>query len=440
MLKFPAGFLAAVMASIGGFAILVSCKRPDTEIGLGYSQNDILVLEQDTLPLRCQTVREDSLKTNNYSTAVLGRMHHPDFGWHSGGFVSQLRLSAPDIDFGAAPVVDSIYLSLRYTGDAYGHLSPQHVFVRELMDSLSLDSSYYSNAAFGVLDEALEDAATQPITLNPNQSLYIANDTVAPEVRIYLNDALGQRLLDADPSHYASNTAWSQYFKGIHVMPDEFGGGQGAVGIDMISGLSVMRLHYHNATDTAQFDFIISSLSARVNLFMHEWSGPFQALNEEFITGIEGEQYMGVFNGAGTKVRIEFPSLDAFRDSTGPQRAVHKAELWLPVDPAHNDTRYPLPAHFFILTENEEGGALFTPDQNSIGLNINGNYDAVAGAYRFNISQTFQRMLNDDLEVDFLHVVSSNAAVSFQGVLLNGSAFSPNDPEANARLVLTWSD
>ena len=140
MLKLRAGILATVMACLFGLATLNSCNRPETEIGLGYAEADLLGLSQtDTLTLRCRTVREDSLQSDNLSTAVLGRMFHPDFGWHTAGFVTQFRLSAPDIDFGTNPLVDSIYLSLRYTGDSYGELSPQTIEVYELEDSLRYD-------------------------------------------------------------------------------------------------------------------------------------------------------------------------------------------------------------------------------------------------------------------------------------------------------------
>ena len=124
---------------------------------------------------------------------------------------------------------------------------------------------------------------------------------------------------------------------------------------------------------------------------------------------------------------------------------MHKAELFLPVAPENNDARYPIPSDLFILTTNENGLAISTPDENSIGLNINGNYDAVEQAYRFNISQTFQRMLNGTLTSDELNIVASRGGISLAGVRLNG----PEATEAStdttginrkARIVVTWSE
>jgi hypothetical protein len=455
MFKFIAGTHAAVWASIGGVAILIGCKKPQTEVGIDYAQDDLLTLQQtDTLKLQFTTVREDSLETGGgpaggLSTAVLGNMEHPQFGMHQAGFVTQLRLIEPDFDFGETPTIDSIYLSLRYTGDAYGVLGAQYLQVYELADTLNSDTSYFSNQNFPHIDEPLVDASQQPTMLNTGQSIYFGDDTLAPQGRIYLNNDFGQRLLDAGAQVYESNQSWNEYFAGIKVIPDASMGGTGAVGIDLISGLSKMTLHFHNSTDTTVFEFNISTLCTRNNLFSHNWYPPFQALDESIIESVPGNEIAGVFSGAGLKTRLNFPGLADWEAERDADRTVHKAELFLPVAPENNDSRYPIPPYLIILTENEEGEAVSTPDQNSIGLNINGYYDALEEAYRFNISQTFQQMLNDTrdgtLISENLHVVASRGGVSLAGVLLNGpdAISNPTDTTGNnraARIVVTWSE
>ena len=157
------------------------------------------------------------------------------------------------------------------------------------------------------------------------------------------------------------------------------------------------------------------------------------------------QQIVHAKSGSGLKTRIQLPGLTAWESERDEDRAVHKAELWLPVDPQYNDPRYPIPSQLFILSENEDGEAVSTPDQTSIGLAINGNYDAAAKTYRFNISQTFQQMLNGTYESDKLYVVSSRAGISLQGVILNGPEVEPlagdtTNWKPNARIVVTWSE
>ena len=57
MLKLIAGTHAAVWASIGGIAILAGCKRPDTEVGLEYAQDDLLTRFTKRIPLQWNSPR-----------------------------------------------------------------------------------------------------------------------------------------------------------------------------------------------------------------------------------------------------------------------------------------------------------------------------------------------------------------------------------------------
>ena len=105
-------------------AILSGCKKPDSSVGIGnLPDEDMMSLVTiDTLTVEMVTVREDSLKTDELSSAVLGKVFHPRIGTVNASFATQLRLDYPNIDFGLNPVADSIFLKLKYTGDAFGTL------------------------------------------------------------------------------------------------------------------------------------------------------------------------------------------------------------------------------------------------------------------------------------------------------------------------------
>lgn len=431
---------AATALIIGGLATFTSCTRPDTEIGLSLqSPGDLLSAYQtDTFEVRLTALREDSLETDNLSTAVLGRMWHPLTGWHRGAFATQLRLSAPDIDFGSNPIIDSLYLSLHYTGALYGQPVEQRLTVHALQEDVLLDSTYHSNRLWEVAEEDLADPNFQPIALNPSAPVYIGEDTLAPEARIYLDATWGQTLLDADPSVYESNTNWTEFLPGLLVAPTATGSGDGAVGIDLAGGLSQLVMHYHNDEDTLEYTFNINALCGRANAFEHDWLGELSAYNHADQGMLEPNQALHIFSAAGSKVLVEFPDLLELREH--PELAVHKAELWLPVsdESLREQPRYPIQDQLFVLTEDAEGNPVSTPDQNSIGLNINGYYDADTLAYRFNLSQTVQQMLNGTREDAPLYLVSSRSGISFQGVKLNGPD-ATDHALRNARLVLTFS-
>ena len=63
--------------------LFTGCLKPESSIGLGLQpETDLLdLVTTDTLTLEIFTVREDSLETDELSTAVLGRVFQPRIGW-----------------------------------------------------------------------------------------------------------------------------------------------------------------------------------------------------------------------------------------------------------------------------------------------------------------------------------------------------------------------
>ena len=448
MMKQQASIPRAAYWTLWCILIFVGCKKPDSSIGLGLQpESDMLSLyHSDTLTLDMVTVREDSLETTRLSTAVLGRVFTPRIGWTTAGFATQLRLSAPGINFGSNPQVDSLFLSLRYTGDTYGQLSDQSMLVHQLADSLSYDSSYYSNFSPEVTHDVLNDVFQGPVSINPSEDLIIGEDTIVSQIRLNINPTLGQTILDQDTSVFQDNESWLNFFPGIVV--STMGDGVGAAGIDISSGLSLMRLHYHNDSDTSFYDFIISPLSARVNLFEQDYVGELSYLNipQSDTAFVAGNKYLYVMSGSGLKIQLRIPYLNSINDSLGLERAVQKAELILPIDESFFDSRYPPHEQLFILTENSEGASVSTPDQASLGINIDGYYDSSSKEYHFNISRTIQQLLNRETGIAYgnfspdnpvppLYIVSSRAGISIQGIVIRGTDVDEN----SARLVLTCS-
>lgn len=440
--KLSAGLIPAVMACIGGFAILTGCKRPITEIGSSLQEEeDLLELVQvDTILLEMETVREDSLETDKLSTGLLGQAYHPGFGWHRGSLATQLRLSAPDIDFGTNPVVDSVFLQLKYTGDGYGQRSDAWMEVYMLEDSLAYDSSYFSNQVPKYVGPNLVDPAFQPIPLDPVAPVYVGDDTLGPQVRIYLTDEFGQTLLDKDPSAYASNDAWLEEFPGLYIKPSGGQFGTSAVGIDIANGTSGMRLFYHNDTDTLEYSFNINALAARINLFDHVWEGELEPFNDPATGTIAGDEALHIYSAGGAKVRFKLPDLAFLKDD--PETVINKAELWLPVQDDPHAGRFTTPADLFVLLSDGDGAFISTPDQTSGAVNINGNFDESKNAYRFTLTSTFQQHLNGTLASDELFLVTSRGGISFQGVHLAGTEPLEGDTAEvpqHARVVLTFS-
>ena len=413
-------------------ALTPGCTKPTTDIGLGLQPAsellDVVVI--DTVTVELATLREDSLRTDRLSTGLVGSVYVPRFGQVKASLATQLRLSATDLNFGENPVADSLFLQLRYTGDFYGRLSPSSFSVQPLADSLSFDSAYYSSWTPPTTGDEWVSPLAGAMDLRPADELILGEDTLPPTLRIPLRTDLGQTLVDLDSSTYDENASWFEVIPGVLVQPLDVL--HGALAFDINSGLSVMRLHYHNDTDTSFYDFLISPLSARMNLFEHVFEGELAVLDvDESVEELAGTERAYVLSASGTKVRLRFPHLAAFQDSLADVPTVLKAELVLPVEPESFDKPVPAPDRLFVLLENEEGSLSETPDEEA-PIPVDGTYDATRKAYVFNLSSTVQALMKGDLDGRELYLVSSRRGVSVSSVVLKGTQV--DDP---ARLTLT---
>ena len=413
-------------------ALTLGCTKPTTDIGLGLQPASELldVVVVDTVTIELATLREDSLRTDRLSTGLVGSVYVPRFGQVQASLATQLRLSATDLNFGESPVADSLFLQLRYTGDFYGRLSPSSFSVQPLSDSLSFDSAYYSSWTPQTTGDEWVSPLAGAMDLRPADELIFGGDTLPPTLRIPLRTDLGQTLVDLDSSTYDENASWFGVVPGILVQTLDVR--HGAPAFDINSGLSVMRLHYHNDTDTSFYDFLISPLSARMNLFAHVFEGDLAVLDaDEAVEEWAGTDRAYVLSASGTKVRLRFPHLAAFQDSLADVPTVLKAELVLPVESESFDKPIPAPDRLFVLLENTEGNLSETPDEEA-PIPVDGTYDATRKAYVFNLSSTVQALMKGELDGRELYLVSNRRGVSVSSVVLKGTQV--DDP---ARLTLT---
>lgn len=413
-------------------ALLGGCTKPDTEIGLGLqSESELLdVLVTDTVTIELATVLEDSLKTDRLSTGLIGSVHVPRFGHVQASIATQLRLSATDLNFGDNPIADSLFLQLRFTGDFYGKLHPTTFSVQPLVEGLDVDSAYYSTWNGATTGEEWISSQFGALNLSPNENLILGQDTLPPTLRIPLRNDIGQTLVDLDSSTFDDNASWFDVVPGILIEPLE--DRRGVSAFDISSGLSVMRLHYHNDADTSFYDFLISPLSARINLFKHDFEGELALLDiNEDLEALPGNERAFVMSASGSKVRIRFPHLHAFQDSAAGPPTILKAELTIPVESASFNKPIPAQEQLFVLLEGAEDGFVQTPDQDA-PIPIGGTYDASKQAFVFNLSSTVQALVKGQLDGRELYLVSNRAGISVSSVVLKGTQ--TEDP---ARLTLT---
>lgn len=217
-------------------SVLPSCKKTSSKFGSeALSIEDLLAAGgKDTFQLKTYSVLEDSLPTDNQIFGTLGAYHDPKFGTMNASIYTQFSISGA-VSMGANPIVDSVVLSLNFGGfygkqeSQTGKLDQQTFEVYQLADVLFKDSTYKRNTVKATTGPNLVDPGSATQRPNMKNKVVIAdsdgngaNDTLNPQLRLKLDNTLGQQFLDdmaAGNGAFVSSDAFltSGYFKGLKI-------------------------------------------------------------------------------------------------------------------------------------------------------------------------------------------------------------------------------
>tara|TARA_R110001592_G_scaffold155956_1_gene386065 strand:+ start:1596 stop:2936 length:1341 start_codon:yes stop_codon:yes gene_type:complete len=431
----------ALMLSVIFFTVLFSCKK-DGDLYPKFNAENIAVSFTDTFSIYTKVIRDDSLNAFNVSSNLLGIYNDSIFGLSSASFYSEITLSGANVNFGANAIIDSIILSLKYKSpsDFYGELfTPMDINVYQLTQEIS--GTEYNSA---------QDLNYDPTPIgNYNDTLYVTSnvevinnqDTITydPHMRIRLDDAVGQNLLDAgdDGQTIVNNDALKTIFKGLYIAPSTtvttstLQKGKGAiVYFDVNSSLSTVTLYYHNDTDTTSYSFIMNSESKKYNRFDHNYLGTdiekqLNLLNYD--TTITYVQAMG-----GVKTKIEIPHLKEL--AAIENVIINKTEIIFPLKDNSNATLQAIQT-LALTGISASGDPVFLIDNFEGDDYFGGTIDLVNNTYSFNIARHVQQLISSQEEDYGLYLIAKGSAVSANRSVLN----SAKHPTSKIKLNITYS-
>ncbi|MCB0764515.1 MAG: DUF4270 domain-containing protein [Flavobacteriales bacterium] len=437
----PAKWVALLF---GVVLISGSCRKPEEDLGLDLLPSDPLGLVLDTTALHAFTFRDTAVRTSGLTRNLVGSYLDQEFGKVRTGIVTQLRLSSNNVGAGqdnSGLQVDSLVLSLAFDGInyVYGSLQPQTFSVHELVEPLSVDSAYYTDDIPAVLPAELS-IVHGSITPEPLRNPVIGGDSLLPQVRIRLDDALGQRFLMAfGTQDMTDNTAFLEYFKGLYVSVEngeQLPFQQGILYFSLLNGATKATLYYKDANDEPElqrsFDLLVNSNCVRYTVAEHDHA---QAITPGLPAAlgdtVSAAQRTYVQTLGGLRTAIRFPHL---MDHATTGQVLAKAELVVPLDGTFN-ADLPPPGQLFIFRKDSIGRDVFLPDQlGGIGA-IDGLYRPTDREYRFNITRYVQGVLSGNIENSGVELVSGSNGVTANRAILAG----PARAEDPMRLELTFT-
>jgi len=278
----------------------------------------------------------DSIALGASETHFLGNITtDPLFGTSAGTVFMQLKPTTFKLPFEFKHIdsligLDSVVLVLKYV-TAYGDtLQQQAVNVFEIDQStvFRYDSLYRVRENNFTYTNFLGNRTYLPADLN--DSIKLIRDTAlstANELRIKLDDAFGQRLLNYDSSNnplsnaYFSDSAFNLLFKGFAIVP----GGTGNALVGLNPSASKLAIYYRykkgGVADTTVTNFSFLSTSAKANYVQRDYSGSELATYQG---GTVPHDFVFLQTQPGTFATIKVPGL-----ATLSNRVVHRAELLL---------------------------------------------------------------------------------------------------------------
>jgi hypothetical protein len=332
--------------------------------------------------------------------------------------------------------IDSVVLVMNYV-ETYGDTTvPQTISVFEMVNPIKLDSNYLVNRnTLGDPGEALLGSRVI-VPQNLNDSVKVYQDTTKNQLRVRLNDAFGQRLLNMDSvsgGGFYNDSTFKTKFRGFHVKST--GGGNALMGFAMTGANTKLAIYYRfqkggaavpaNQDTTVDY-FSFTALSNAATYVKRTHAAPVLAA----ATSPTPDPVVFIQAPPGTFAKIKIPAL-----ATMSNRIVHLAELIMEQNYDISDSMF-LPSDMLYVDALDVTTTPSTPFYRVIPydpqLDANSNVDASTFGglatykndpggnririWKFNISRYVQHKLTQTLPLYELRVFAPTFVLEKYGI------------------------
>jgi len=458
--RISTGLLLAVI-------LVVSACTRGIEFGDDLLSDELIeVSVTDTFVLNSRTVLHDSTRvfspTSRPLRQLVGKMNDPIFGQSESVSHFQLGINPNNDAFERFPgaTLDSITLNIAWdTTVFYGNYRDgMELEVRELMEPLDDDlMDHYADEmpmvfpdAIGSTGNFVPDGQEEYVyrrVFQAADSSVVTSDTLVGVRSIKLDDAFGQRILDADPSVFATRAAFRDALPGLRI--EAVGASNGYVGY-RLSALVEVNLYYQY-TDTAGVDrqgLYPIDLSETCNnggvgeiftcvlysTYKHDYSG---SEVESFLADVSlGDSLLFLQSMIGTNIELDLPT----QISDG-QVLLNKAQLILELEEqsALEEITYPPVERVLAVYRNGENETfvrdlLIASSQGFRGF-LEEDDDTGRRYYELNITEHMQSVLQGELPERLIIVPNQRSTIPTRTVVKGNKASS-----GAVRLVVVYSE
>ncbi len=394
--------------------VSVSCKKKESEIGLNtIDQDQLLGSGVDTFSLLTYSIDEDSISTKNNLATLLGSYNDPTFGMVTAEIFTEVQLQAVAPNFGdlSTVVIDSFVLGMVYTGQ-YGKSGNQTIEVFEIDEPIGIheDSSYYRFSSVSSGSTNLVLGGHEVLNMNSDNTTIIGGTEVPSQLRIHLDTNKARSIMEdaqAFPTTFATQDAFNEYFKGLHIKtangPQSSGQG-GVFYFNMKASSTKLTMYYRQAGVSKTYDFYINSATDHFNKVDIAVSSTVQNTFNNPTTGAT-KFFAQAMISRGV---IEIPGIVDVPKNT----VLHSAVMTLPV--AHQTGLDYAPAGAVtVLREDPTSPGKYIAIGNAVYSSVNKNYS-------FDLRFHLQRVITGELENTPLYISPLFFNSSADRIIFNG--------------------
>jgi hypothetical protein len=426
------------------FLWTTGCKQEDLPIGLNLQEREFLGNGfSDTITLVAHAELEQDATTTALNARVLGELKDPVFGKTTTDFYTRFGLGGGNVQFGDTAILDSLVLTLQFTGGFYGDTTEiMELNVFELTEDLDPSATYKSRQSLTENPTPLTQVVPHRFLPRPHVSPEAS--TSEPHLRIRLSNDLGNKILQNDQYLVSDNSFWN-FLKGIRISATTNGSTGCLLYVNHNGTISALNLYYHypNDKESKRYLFPMSGATG-YSRFIHDYAS---SNRENFKIQIDSTRTSKerIIQGAttlytqpllGVKTWVNFPHIGNWHQQN---IVLNKAEL-------------------VISNANEQDNPFFPPDGLGLQLKVGsaveylpddayytssayfgGSYDATTGEYRFRITRYIQDLITKGKAGDGIYIVSTGAGIRGNRLIITGTNPSADLYSKRLRLELYYT-
>lgn len=437
-----------LILSASFFLLFQSCKK-EGELNPDFAEDTSSNQFTESIELTSRTVKSDSVFADQIATGLIGLYQDSVFGKAINATHVQPLLPSNSVVFGESNetfTTDSVVISLEYDG-IFGDTLTQTFEVYQVDEILDVEKEYSSNYQVATTNSLVGSRTFTPnlkdnqFILRPDASGNIDSIQLAPQLRIKLDNALGDLILSkSGQTEVSNNQNFTSFFKGLKIQPKEntpLTNNTNAILYFALTASNTKMTIYYTATNSnngssikKSVDFPINSSSVRFNTFAHDYT------NGSVLSALQQNTPDSLFSYvqamAGVQTRIKLPGLDSLK---GSNVVINKAELVLPAASGSYDL-FGKADKLVLAALDANGDLQFIDDFFEGSSYFGGTYNSSEDSYRFNISRYVQGLLNGSETKEELTVLVSGGAINAERVVL----FGPKHPNKRIKLNLYLSN